>query len=53
MYLKLLEANPHALDNQVAQIADSMRDQPDLLRRLRDSYTAAAAKKPDDAALLQ
>jgi tetratricopeptide (TPR) repeat protein len=51
MYLKLLEANPHALDNQVTQIADSMRDQPDLLRRLRDTYTAAAAKKPDDAAL--
>jgi tetratricopeptide (TPR) repeat protein len=51
MYLKLLEANPHALDNQVAQIADSLRDQPDLLRRLRDTYTAAVAKKPDDAAL--
>jgi tetratricopeptide (TPR) repeat protein/O-antigen ligase len=51
MYLKLLEANPHALDNQVAQIADSLRDQPDLLRRLREPYTAAVAKKPDDAAL--
>jgi tetratricopeptide (TPR) repeat protein len=51
MYLKLLETNPHALDSQVTQIADSLRDKPDLLRRLRDAYTAAAAKKPDDAAL--
>ncbi len=51
MYLKLLEANPHALDSQVSQIADSMRTQPDQLRRLRDAYTAAVAKKPDDAAL--
>jgi tetratricopeptide (TPR) repeat protein len=51
MYLKLLEANPHALDSQVTQIADSLRDKPDLLRRLRDAYTAAVAKKPDDAAL--
>jgi tetratricopeptide (TPR) repeat protein len=51
MYLKLLETNPHALDSQVTQIADSMRDQPDQLRRLRDTYTAAVAKKPDDAAL--
>ncbi len=51
MYLKLLEANPHALDSQVTQIADSLRDQPDQLRRLRDAYTAAVTKKPDDAAL--
>ncbi|HEU5098536.1 MAG TPA: hypothetical protein VFU22_05925, partial [Roseiflexaceae bacterium] len=52
MYLKLLAANPHALDGQITQIADSLRDQPDQLRRLRDAYTAAAAAKPDDAALL-
>nr|MDQ2998110.1 hypothetical protein [Chloroflexota bacterium] len=39
MYLKLLEANPHALDSQLTQIADSLRDKPDLLRRLRDAYT--------------
>jgi tetratricopeptide (TPR) repeat protein len=51
MYLKLLEANPHALDSQVSQIADSLRTQPDQLRRLRDAYTAAMTKKPDDAAL--
>jgi len=51
MYLKLLEANPHALDSQVSQIADSLRSQPDQLRRLRDTYTAAVTKKPDDAAL--
>ncbi|MEP7188365.1 MAG: hypothetical protein ABI901_04135, partial [Roseiflexaceae bacterium] len=51
MYLKLLEANPHALDSQITQIADSLRDKPELLLRLRDAYTAAAAKKPDDAAL--
>jgi tetratricopeptide (TPR) repeat protein len=51
LYLKLLGANPHALDSQVTQIADSMRDQPDQLRRLRDAYTAASAKKADDAAL--
>jgi tetratricopeptide (TPR) repeat protein len=50
MYLKLLAANPHALDNQVTQIADSMREQPDQLRRLRDAYITAAAAKPDDAA---
>ncbi|MEO7913458.1 MAG: hypothetical protein ABIV47_27725 [Roseiflexaceae bacterium] len=51
MYMKLLETNPHALDSQLTQIADSLRGQPDLLRRLRDTYTAAMAKKPDDAAL--
>jgi len=51
MYLKLLEANPHALDNQLTQIADSLRDKPDQLLRLRDAYTAAVAKKPDDATL--
>ena len=51
MYLKLLETNPHALDSQVTQIADGLRDQPDQLRRLRDFYTAAVAKKPDDAVL--
>jgi tetratricopeptide (TPR) repeat protein len=51
MYLKLLAANPHAIDSQVTQIADSLREQPDQLRRLRDAYTAAAAAKPDDAAL--
>jgi hypothetical protein len=51
MYLKLLAANPHAIDNQVTQIADSLRDQPDQLRRLREAYAAASAAKPDDAAL--
>jgi tetratricopeptide (TPR) repeat protein len=51
MYLKLLEANPHALDSQVTQIADSLRDKPEQLLRLRDAYSAAVAKKPDDAAL--
>src|SRR5262249_16903182 len=51
MYLNLLTANPHALDSQVTQIADSLRDQPDQLRRLRDAYPAAVAAKPDDAAL--
>src|SRR3954454_21870399 len=51
MYLKLLEANPHALDSQITQIADSLRDKPDQLSRLRDVYTAAVAKKPDDALL--
>jgi tetratricopeptide (TPR) repeat protein len=50
-YVKLIEANPHSLDSQVAQIADSLRDQPDQLRRVRDAYASAAAKKPDDAAL--
>jgi hypothetical protein len=50
-YIKLIEANPHAIDSQVAQIADSLRDQPDQLRRLRDAYGAALTKKPDDAAI--
>jgi tetratricopeptide (TPR) repeat protein len=48
-YLKLLEANPHALDGQFNQIVDGLRDQPELLKRLRDTYAAASAKKPDDA----
>jgi tetratricopeptide (TPR) repeat protein len=50
-YVALIEQNPHALDSQINAIIDGMRDQPDQLRRLRDSYTAASAKKPDDAAL--
>ncbi|HEX9373654.1 MAG TPA: hypothetical protein VF897_21750 [Roseiflexaceae bacterium] len=49
-YLTMLEANPHALDKQVAQIADSLRSQPDQLRRFRDAYAAASTKKPDDPA---
>jgi tetratricopeptide (TPR) repeat protein len=51
LYLKQLAANPHALDSQISQIVDSMADQPDQLRRLRDGYAAASAKKADDAAL--
>jgi tetratricopeptide (TPR) repeat protein len=50
-YIKLIQANPHALDGQVTQIADSLRDQPDQLRRVRDAYASAATQKPDDAAL--
>jgi tetratricopeptide (TPR) repeat protein len=48
-YLKLLEANPHALDGQFTQIVDGLHDQPELLKRLRDTYAAASAKQPDDA----
>jgi len=51
VYVSQISTNPHALDTQVAQIADSLRDQPDQLRRVRDAYAEAAAKKPDDAAL--
>jgi len=51
VYVSQISANPHALDSQVAQIADSLQDQPDQLRRVRDAYAEAAAKKPDDAAL--
>ena len=50
-YIALLAQNPHALDSQLSLIADSMRDKTDQLRRLRDAYAAAAAKKTDDAAL--
>lgn len=49
-YVALLDQNPHALDSQLSLIIDGMRDHPDQLRRLRDSYIAAAAKKPDDPA---
>jgi tetratricopeptide (TPR) repeat protein len=52
LYVKQIAANPHALDSQVSQIAESLRDQPDQLRRVRDAYADAATKKPDDAALL-
>jgi len=51
VYVKQISANPHALDGQVSQIADSLRDQPDQLRRVRDAYAEAVTKKPDDAAL--
>jgi tetratricopeptide (TPR) repeat protein len=51
VYVKQISANPHALDGQVTQIADSLQSQPDLLRRVRDAYADAASKKPDDAAL--
>jgi hypothetical protein len=50
-YLALLDQNPHALDNQINAIIEGLRDQPDQLKRLRDAYAAAAAKKPDDAPL--
>jgi tetratricopeptide (TPR) repeat protein len=50
-YVELIEANPHAIDGQVTQIADSLSDQPDQLRRLRDAYAAAMAANPEDAAL--
>jgi hypothetical protein len=50
-YLALIDQNPHALDNQINAIIEGLRDQPDQLKRLRDAYTAAAAKKPDDAPL--
>jgi tetratricopeptide (TPR) repeat protein/O-antigen ligase len=50
-YVALLQRNPHALDSQVPAIIDALRDQPDQLRRLHDSYTAALAQRPDDAAL--
>jgi tetratricopeptide (TPR) repeat protein len=49
-YVALLAQNPHALDSQINQIIDGMGDQPDQLRRLRDSYAAASAQKPDDVA---
>jgi len=51
VYVSQISTNPHALDAQVSQIADSLQDQPDQLRRVRDAYAEAAAKKPDDAAL--
>jgi tetratricopeptide (TPR) repeat protein len=50
-YIALLQKDPHVLDSQLSLIIDGMRDQPDQLRRLRDSYAAASAKKPDDAGL--
>jgi tetratricopeptide (TPR) repeat protein len=50
-YLKLIAANPHAIDTQVSAVADSLRDQPDQLARLRGAYVDAATKQPDDATL--
>jgi tetratricopeptide (TPR) repeat protein len=50
-YVALLDANPHALDGQINAIIEGIRGQPDQLKRLRDAYAAAAAKKPDDAPL--
>ncbi|HWQ14910.1 MAG TPA: hypothetical protein VNL77_19075, partial [Roseiflexaceae bacterium] len=51
-YLAALERNPHALDNQIAQIAQGLSGQPEQLLRLRAAYAAAAAARPDDAGLL-
>jgi tetratricopeptide (TPR) repeat protein len=50
-YVALLETNPHALDTQINAIIEGLRGQPDQLKRLRDVYAAATAKKPDDAPL--
>lgn len=50
-YVAIIEKTPHALDNQINLIIDSLRDKPELLRRLRDSYAAASAKAPKDTAL--
>jgi len=50
-YVALLGSNPHALDSQINAIIEGLRGQPDQLKRLRDVYAAAVAKKPDDAPL--
>jgi tetratricopeptide (TPR) repeat protein len=50
-YVALIDKNPHALDAQVNAISAGLGGKPDLLKRLRDAYAAAAAKKPDDAPL--
>jgi tetratricopeptide (TPR) repeat protein len=50
-YLALLKANPHAIDNQVSLLADSLRSQPDQLTRLRDAYASASQQNPNDATL--
>lgn len=50
-YIALIQRNPRALDSQIGLIIEGLRDQPELLRRLRDAYAAAVEKKPDDATL--
>jgi hypothetical protein len=50
-YIALLNTNPHALDSQINAIIEGLRDQPDQLKRLRDTYAAAVTKQPDDALL--
>jgi tetratricopeptide (TPR) repeat protein len=50
-YVALIGQNPHALDPQIGGIIEALRGQPEQLRRLRDAYDAALAKKPDDPAL--
>ena len=51
-YLALLARDPHSLDSSYNLIAASLSSQPDQLKRLRDAYEQALAKKPDDSRLL-
>ncbi len=51
LYIAQLAGNPHALDNQISSIINSMQGQPEQLQRLQTAYEAAVAQKPDDAQL--
>jgi Tfp pilus assembly protein PilF len=42
LYVAIIEAQPHLLDQQIEVISQVMADRPDLLRRLRDAYSAQA-----------
>lgn len=48
MYIAVIERNPHQLNQSIERIAESMRDAPELLRRLSQAYMAQAG---DDALL--
>jgi tetratricopeptide (TPR) repeat protein len=43
-YIAVLDRSPQALNSQVERIAAEMKDQPDLVRKLRDAYVAQATK---------
>jgi tetratricopeptide (TPR) repeat protein len=51
LYIAQLTGNPHALDNQISTIVNSMQGQPEQLQRLQTAYESAVAQKPDDAQL--
>jgi tetratricopeptide (TPR) repeat protein len=48
-YIEMLAANPQSLNNQIGTIIEGLRNSPDDLRRLRDTYDELIKQNPDTA----
>lgn len=47
LYVSVVQRRPHQLDDSVERIIADMRDQPELLRKLRDAYNEQATQRND------